>query len=48
MYVIENTYIDSIIIWQDKSGKIYKTVAGEEPKYLVSSLVDYINLVSNK
>lgn len=48
MYVIENTHIDSIIIWQDKSGKVYKTIAGEEPKYLASSLVDYINLVSNK
>ena len=42
MYVIENTCIEGIIIWQDKNGDIYQTQPGTEPKKIASSLVEYI------
>lgn len=43
MYVIENTYIDGIIIWQDTNGGIYQTRPGVEPKQIAASLAEYIS-----
>lgn len=42
MYVIENTCIDGIIIWQDSQGFIYQTVPNVEPKKISESLAEYI------
>lgn len=42
MYVIENTCIDGIIIWQDSAGIIYKTSPNNEPLKIASSLYAYI------
>lgn len=42
MYVIENTYIDGIIIWQSTSGEIFKTTPGSAPKMIAPSLNVYI------
>ena len=42
MYVIENTCVDGIIIWQDTNGFIYKTRPNTEPKQIEKSLVNYI------
>lgn len=42
MYVIENTGIDVIIIWQDENGSIYKTNYDSKPKKIAASLADYI------
>ena len=42
MYVIENTCIDGVIIWQDTQGFIYLTQYDSEPKKIAESLVDYI------
>ena len=42
MYVIENTCIDGIIIWQDANGIIYKSRPNLEPEKIADSLVDYI------
>lgn len=43
MYVIEDSGIDGIVIWQDKSGKVYQSEPSSKPKKIASSLSDYIN-----
>lgn len=43
LYVIEQTHIDDIVIWQDKSGKIYESM-GKEPRVIANSLKEYLNL----
>lgn len=42
MYVVENTCVDGIIIWQDTNGLIYQTSPETEPKQIAKSLSDYI------
>lgn len=42
MYVIENTCVDGIIIWQDKNGFIYQTNPNSTPKKIATSLTEYI------
>ena len=42
MYVVENTCIDGIIIWQDTKGLIYQTLPNTEPKKIADSLSAYI------
>ena len=44
MYVIENTYIDGIIIWQDTNGSIYQSCPSSEAKQIAASLGDYISI----
>lgn len=43
MYVIENTCIDEIIIWQDTNGTVYQTKPNSEPVKIASSLEEYIS-----
>ena len=42
MYVIENTCVDGIIIWQDTKGEIYQTQPNTEPKLIADSMVEYV------
>ena len=42
MYVVEDTHIDGIIIWQDTNGLIYETTPATSPKQIANSLADYI------
>lgn len=42
MYVIENTCVDGIIIWQDSTGSVYRTTPDTEPVKIASSLYEYI------
>lgn len=42
MYVVQDTAIDGIIIWQDENGLIYLTQYDSKPKQIATSLVDYI------
>lgn len=42
MYVIENTCVDGIIIWQDTEGIVYQTSPGTKPVKIAFSLYDYI------
>ena len=42
MYVIENTGIDGIIIWQSSEGKIYRTTTGSQPVQIAESMNEYI------
>jgi hypothetical protein len=43
MYVIENTGVDGIIIWQDSSGVIYQSSPNVPPKEIAKSLYEYIS-----
>ena len=42
MYVIENTGVDGIIIWQDTRGAVFQTSPGTAPKRIATSLCEYI------
>lgn len=42
MYVIENTHIDGIVVWQDASGVIYQSRPSMEPVKIADSLSDYL------
>lgn len=42
MYVIENTCVDGIIIWQDTAGLIYQSKPNSEPQKIAQTLVEYI------
>lgn len=42
MYVIENTCVDGVIIWQDTEGIVYKTQPDTEPKKIADSMAEYI------
>ena len=48
MYVIENTCIDGIVVWQDADGLIYRTGPNSEPKQIASSLADYVLIRTKK
>ena len=41
-YVIEQTNIDSIVIWQATTGGVYKTIPGYQPERICNSLAEYI------
>ena len=42
-YVIEETNMDDVVIWQDSVGGIYRTVANTSTIKLCDSLIDYVN-----
>ena len=41
MYVIEQTHIDNIVIWQSASGWVYQTNGNHEPVKIAEGIVDY-------
>ena len=43
LYVVEETHIDGIVIWQDKTGAIYKTEYKAPPKKEYNSLMEYVS-----
>lgn len=42
MYVVEDTFIDGIVIWQDSDGIIYKTSPNGGLIKIFDSLADYL------
>ncbi len=42
-YVIEETNIDGIILWQDSTGCVHQTQPNKEPQIVASNLAEYIN-----
>ena len=42
LYVVEDTTIDGIVIWQDANGIIYKTTPHSEPLKIADSLNEYL------
>lgn len=41
-YVIEETNVDGIVIWQHTSGELYCTIPGSKPKKICNSLEEYV------
>ena len=42
LYVVEEAQIDGIVIWQSSSGKVYKSVRGNELDEIATSLSEYL------
>lgn len=42
LYVVEDTRVDGIIIWQDNEGKIYKSSPNSNAKKINDCLSDYL------
>ena len=47
LYVIEETHMDGIVIWQAESGEIYKTEYKEKPEMIFRSLLEYVATFEN-
>lgn len=43
LYVVENTGIEGIIIWQDENGMIFQSSPNKLPKKISNSLAEYIS-----
>lgn len=41
-YVVEQTNIDNIVIWQAPSGEIYQTISGSKGYKICENLTEYI------
>ena len=41
-YVIEETNIDQIVIWQSQDGKVYETIGGSEPVCVADSMIAFV------
>jgi len=44
MYVVENTFVDGVIIWQNCDGEVYASRPNNTPKPIAKSLAEYIRL----
>lgn len=42
MYVIEQTHIDDIVIWQSASGEVFQTNGGLKSEKIADNISDYI------
>jgi hypothetical protein len=40
-YVLEQTHIDGIVIWQDMNGDIYRTIPGRQAEKIAGSIAEY-------
>lgn len=43
LYVVENTGIEGIIIWQDENGVIFQSSPNKSPEKISNSLAEYIS-----
>lgn len=43
-YVVEETNMDGIVIWQNELGQVYQTSSSGVPQKIASSLLEYIRL----
>jgi hypothetical protein len=41
-YVLEEAYIDGIIIWQDENGSVYFSAPNRKPYKLADSMIGYL------
>lgn len=44
LYVVEDTRVDGIVIWQDESGGIYESRPNSTAKKIANSLAEYLAL----
>ena len=43
MYVVENTCMDGVLIWQDTDGYIFRTKPGMYARQIATSLAEYVS-----
>lgn len=48
LYVVEETNIDGIVIWQAESGEVFKAEYKEVPEKIHESLIEYVATFENK
>ena len=48
IYVIEETHIDGIVIWQAETGEIFQTGYKEVPEKIFESLMEYVSTFENR
>ena len=48
LYVVEETHIDGIVIWQSESGEVYKTEYKDTPVKAFETFTDYVATFENK
>ena len=41
-YVLEQTNIDDLVIWQDASGAVYQAIPGHVPEKICATMQEYI------
>ncbi len=41
-YVVEQTHVDGIVMWQDEKGNIFRTMPNKPAKKIFDSLCEYI------
>lgn len=44
-YVVEETHIDGIVIWQSSAGEIYQTVGETPGRKIFNSLTEYVSAI---
>ena len=42
LYVIEDTGIDTIVVWQNEKGQIFQSAVGLEPVKICDSLIEFL------
>ena len=48
LYVIEETHIDGIVIWQSESGEVFKAEYKDTPVKIFESFTEYVSTFENK
>ena len=48
LYVVEETHMDGIVIWQSETGELFKTEYKEAPEKIFESLTEYVATFENK
>ena len=47
MYVLEDTNIDGIVIWQASDGEVFQSVNGSDFMKIANGLQEYIDIISD-
>lgn len=48
LYVVEETHLDGVVIWQLGSGEVFRTEYKEAPEKIFDSLAEYVSTFENK
>ena len=48
LYVLEETHIDGIVIWQAETGEVLQAEYKEAPKKIFDSLIEYISTFEDR
>ena len=48
LYVVEETHMDGMVIWQSESGEVFQTEYEGAPEKIFDSLLEYVSTFTNK